>query len=102
MKPAVLVHWVSFAAAMGSALRFGQFVPETVTAMTAATRLTAPADLISSNVLTTLAYLSVKSVMVSVTALTTVTNSTASATLSLSSDAALVSVLTHVNFAMVP
>jgi hypothetical protein len=49
-----------------------------------------------------LAYQNVMSVMVSVTALTTVTNSTASATLSLSSDAALASVLTRVNFAMVP
>jgi uncharacterized membrane protein len=44
MKPPVLVQWVSFAATMDSAFRLSQSVLERVTAMTAATRLTAHAE----------------------------------------------------------
>jgi hypothetical protein len=97
-----IVRQISFAATVVSALMLGQNVLDIVSASTTVIRLTVPADQTSSSVLTTPAYQSVKSVMVSVTALTTVTNSTASATLSLSSNAAPVSVLTRVNFAMVP
>jgi hypothetical protein len=75
-----IVRQISFAATVVSALMSGQNVLDIVSASTTVIRLTVPADQTSSSVLTTPAYQSVKSVMVSVTALTTVTNATARAT----------------------